>query len=192
MSMPANHIQPADRETLLKIARQALSAAVRGEKLMPLDDDLIPPKLKVPGASFVTLTKQGDLRGCIGSLEAKLPLAEDVRRHAVEAALEDFRFPPVQPEELDEISIEISCLTPPVQLEYGDADDLLKKIQPGVDGVIFQDGWHRATFLPQVWEKLPDPAEFFSHLCYKMGVSPNWWRIKKLDVQIYNVEEFHE
>ncbi len=108
------------------------------------------------------------------------------------AGLEDYRFPPVQPDELERIKIEISHLTQPVILDYTDSNDLLKKLHPGIDGVILRDGWNRATFLPQVWEKLPNPVEFLSHLCYKMGASPNLWRQKKLEIQVYRVEEFSE
>jgi AmmeMemoRadiSam system protein A len=115
-----------------------------------------------------------------------------VREHTVAAALEDFRFPNVQEAELAEIEIEVSRLTVPVPLDYRDADDLLARLRPGVDGVILRDGWRRATFLPQVWEKIPDRAEFLDNLCYKMGASPDTWRHKHLEVLVYQVEEFHE
>ena len=192
MTMPADQTSEVDREALIKLARQALHAAVCGEILPELDYTQLSDHLKEFGATFVTLTKNGELRGCIGILEANKPLADDVCQHAVAAALEDYRFPPVQPDELDQIKIEISRLTQPVDLNYVDSDDLLRKLRPGVHGVILRDGWNRATFLPQVWEKLPDPAEFLSHLCYKMGASPQLWRQKKLDVKVYTVEEFRE
>jgi AmmeMemoRadiSam system protein A len=134
----------------------------------------------------------GQLRGCIGALEPYQPLAEDVREHAVAAALEDPRFPPVSERELNGIEIEISRLTRPISLEYKDANDLLSKLRPGVDGVILRDAFRRATFLPQVWEKISDPAEFLDNLCYKMGASPDLWRRKHLDVLTYQVEEFRE
>ena len=98
----------------------------------------------------------------------------------------------MSPEELSQIEIEISRLTLPVPLEYSTPEDLLAKLRPGIDGVLLRDGVRRATFLPQVWEKIPDPAEFLDNLCYKMGVSPELWRKKHLDVSIYRVEEFHE
>ena len=192
MIMPAEQTSEADRATLLQLARQALSAAVRGEATPTINYALLSDNLKKSGASFVTLTIQDELRGCIGTLEANESFVDDVVRHAVAAGLEDYRFPPVQPDELDRIKIEISHLTQPVILSYLDSDDLIKKLRPGIDGVILRDGWHRATFLPQVWEKLPDPVEFLSHLCYKMGVSPNLWRQKKLEIQVYTVEEFSE
>src|ERR1700690_3845399 len=177
-----------DKQTLLQIARQSLEFGVRGEKLPPLDDAILTPCLRAAGASFVTLTVRGDLRGCIGALEPYQPLAMDVREHAIAAALEDPRFPPVQPKEVDQIEIEVSRLTVPQRLEYKDADDLIAKLHPNVDGVILRDGYHRATFLPQVWEKIPDKAEFLDELCYKMGAAPNTWRHKHLEVLIYQVE----
>ncbi len=125
-------------------------------------------------------------------MEAYQPLVEDVREHAAGAALQDYRFPPLEPGELDWLEIEISRLTSPQPLPYNTSDELVKKLRPGIDGVILRDGLHRATFLPQVWEKLPDPAVFLDHLCAKMGASSNLWRYKPLQVYIYQVEEFHE
>jgi AmmeMemoRadiSam system protein A len=182
-----------EQQTLLRLGRAAMERAVRGEKLAPLDEATLSPHLHEQGSSFVTLTIDGQLRGCIGGLEARQSLAEDVRQHAVAAALEDPRFPPVTQDELNGIQIEVSRLTRPHPLEYKDAEDLLSKLRPHVDGVILRDGmYHRGTFLPQVWEKIPDPAEFLNNLCYKMGLSKNLWRNKHLDVLIYQVEEFHE
>jgi len=185
-------LTPEEKQTLLHIARQSLELAVRGEKLSSPDEATLTPCLRESGASFVTLTVHGNLRGCIGALEPYQPLAMDVREHAIAAALEDPRFPPVQSKELDQIEIEVSRLTVPHRLEYKDADDLLAKLNPNVDGVILNDGWRRATFLPQVWEKIPDKAEFLAELCFKMGSAPDTWRNKHLEVLIYQVEEFHE
>lgn len=181
-----------EKQTLLRLARQALESGVRGGTRPPIDESCLTPTLCAEGASFVTLTVRGNLRGCIGALEPYQPLAEDVREHAVAAALEDYRFPTVQESELAEIKIEVSRLTAAVPLEYSDADDLLAKLHPGLDGVILRDGFRRATFLPQVWEKIPDPAGFLESLCCKMGTAPDAWRRKHLDVLIYQVEEFHE
>lgn len=190
--MSPETLTPAERDTLLKLARQALEAGVRGQALPPLDLHALTPTLSQPGATFVTLTRHGELRGCVGALEPYLPLAEDVREHAIAAALQDYRFPPVQPSELGEIKIEVSRLTLPQELEYTTPEDLLARLRPGVDGVTLIDGRQRATFLPQVWDKLPDAEMFLAHLCQKMGASANLWRHKKLRVQIYQVEEFHE
>lgn len=181
-----------ERKLLLELARQAIYSAVHNKTLPAIDTAALAPTLRAPGACFVTLTRQGELRGCIGALEATLPLFEDVRQHAMAAALQDFRFPPVQPEELFEISIEISRLSEPHDLEYESGHDLVEKIRPGIDGVTLREGVKRATFLPQVWEKLPDPEVFLSHLCQKMGSPPDYWRSGNLQVQVYQVEEFHE
>jgi len=115
-----------------------------------------------------------------------------VREHAIAAALQDYRFPPVQPEELGSIEIEVSRLTRPQPLPYDGPADLIAKLRPGVDGVILQDGFRRATFLPQVWEKIPAPEQFLSELCLKMGAPADLWRRKPLEVSTYQVEEFHE
>ena len=152
----------------------------------------MPLHLREAGASFVTLTAHGQLRGCIGVLEPYQSLAQDVREHAVAAALEDPRFPAVTQDELNRIQIEVSRLTRPIPLEYKDSEDLLQKLHPHVHGVILKDGFRRSTFLPQVWEKIPDPAEFLNNLCSKMGASSDLWRRKHLDVLVYQVEEFRE
>ena len=185
-------LTPQERSLLLKLAREALEEGVCGQPMHPLDLSSLPPRLREPGATFVTLTRRGELRGCIGALEPYLPLAEDVREHALAAALEDYRFPPVGSDEVPEINIEISHLTTPQTLPYDGAQDLLVKLRPGIDGVVVRDGMYRATFLPQVWEKVPDPADFLSHLCAKMGAPHDLWRFKKLQVLIYQVEEFQE
>lgn len=177
---------------LLGLARRTLEAGVNGQPRLKPDLAALGGHLAEPGASFVTLTIGGELRGCIGALEPYQPLAEDVCEHALAAALEDPRFPPVQPSELPRINIEVSRLTQPVPLEYHNPEELLGRLRPQVDGVILRDGFRRATFLPQVWEKIPDPADFLDNLCYKMGADPQLWRRKRLEALIYQVEDFHE
>jgi AmmeMemoRadiSam system protein A len=181
-----------ERKTLLKIARKALVEGVTHHTLIDLDLQALPERLQEPGTSFVTLTIHGELRGCIGALEAHQPLAQDVAEHAVAAALEDFRFPPVDCDELPEIEIEISRLTPSNKLDYEIPADLCERLRPGVDGVILRYAGRRATFLPQVWEKIPDPEQFLSYLCQKMGAHPDLWRHTRLEVFTYQVEEFKE
>jgi AmmeMemoRadiSam system protein A len=148
--------------------------------------------LREPGASFVTLTENGDLRGCIGALEPYQPLVQDVCEHAAAAAMEDYRFPPVRPDEVSLLEIEISRLTPPERLEYTDPLELPTHLRPHIDGVVLRDGFRRSTFLPQVWEKIPDPVTFLAHLCQKMGAPATFWRHKLLEVYTYQVEEFKE
>jgi AmmeMemoRadiSam system protein A len=188
-----SQLTDGERKILLRLAREAMEHGVRGKKLSPLDKDSLPPVLLEQGASFVTLTINNDLRGCIGALDAYQPLAEDVREHAVAAALEDPRFRPVDESELSRIRLEVSRLTAPQLLEYSSSEDLLAKLRPYVDGVILKmDEKRRATFLPQVWEKISSPADFLDQLCAKLGVKSNLWRETKLDVYVYQVEEFHE
>jgi AmmeMemoRadiSam system protein A len=181
-----------EKQTLLRLAREALECGVRGQSLPALGPTQLTPLLRAEGAAFVTLTVRGQLRGCIGALQPYQPLAEDVREHAIAAGLQDYRFPPVRPEELPRIRIEVSRLTLPQPLAYIDAENLLAKLRPGIDGVILRDGSRRATFLPQVWEQIPDKEEFLGHLCAKMGAVSNLWRQKHLEAQVYQVEEFHE
>lgn len=185
-------LNQSEQSLLLTIAREALDHAVRGEPLPTIPLESLPAPLLEQGASFVTLTSAGKLRGCIGTLEAYQPLAVDVQTHAVAAALQDYRFPRVQPAELSNIVVEISVLTPRQRLTYRDPAELLAKLKPGIDGVVISDGSRTATFLPQVWQQLPDPADFLSHLCQKMGASADLWRKSVLEVSLYQVQEFQE
>jgi AmmeMemoRadiSam system protein A len=187
-----DQLTDGEKQTLLRLAREALECSVRGQELPPLQPDSLTPRLREQGASFVTLTIDGELRGCIGALEAYQPLVEDVREHAIAAALDDPRFHPVVAAELNTIKLEVSRLTAPHPLEYSSSADLLARLRPHVDGVILKSDYRRATFLPQVWEKIPNPEEFLDHLCAKMGAKPNLWRNTKLQVYVYQVEEFHE
>jgi len=192
-TMQSEALTPAERQLLLQLARQSIEQAVTGNDCSPPDLNLLPPALCEPGVCFVTLTLPGnELRGCIGGLEATLPLAIDVWEHAAAAALDDYRFMPVRPEELSLLHIEISRLTRPIPLAYEQPEELPNLLNPNLDGVVLRDGHRRATFLPQVWEKIPDPCVFLSHLCQKMGVSSDVWKQRKLQVEIYHVEEFHE
>jgi uncharacterized protein len=181
-----------ERKYLLELARATIEKVTNGETWPDIHLADISQNLREKGAAFVTLTESGELRGCIGALEPYQPLAEDVREHAAAAALEDFRFPPVNAQEVPNLKIEISRLTMPVALNYDEPEKLAVLLTPGVDGVILRDGFRRATFLPQVWESLKEPEEFLAHLCQKMGASSNLWRQKMLQVSIYHVEEFHE
>jgi AmmeMemoRadiSam system protein A len=133
------------------------------------------PWLDETGASFVTLTHQDKLRGCIGTLEAHRALGEDVKANAVAAAFRDPRFEPLTRIELDAITVEISVLSPLETVAFRDENDALAQLRPAVDGVIFEYGHHRSTFLPQVWEDFNDPREFLGHLKYKAGLPPDFW-----------------
>jgi uncharacterized protein len=181
-----------EKKLLLKLARQAIEKAAGCTPSESVDLPEQSTTLSSPGSSFVTLTCRGELRGCIGSLEATRPLAEDVCVHAVAAGFEDYRFPPINREELPDIKIEISRLTPMRQLEYQNPDELLSKLRPHVDGVVIYDGRRRATFLPQVWEKIPSPEIFLNYLCMKLGSAPDAWRCRPYQVWVYQVEKFYE
>ena len=190
--MNSEPLSKADRDCLLQLARQVIEQRAAGKKFPRLNPQDFSPRLREQGAVFVTITKNGELRGCVGALEAYQPLYEDVCEHAEAAAFHDFRFPALREHELPAIQIEISYLTPPKPLDYTDAEDLRSRLRPGIDGVLIRDSYRRATFLPQVWEKLPDPEEFLDHLCLKMGATENTWRRKHLEVFTYQVESFEE
>jgi len=185
-------ITPAEGKLLLKTARQAIERALQGEMTPEINLEKVSPTLREPGACFVTLTHAGQLRGCVGSIEAARPLIMDVQDRALGAAFSDPRFPPLTLQELDDLLIEVSALTQPEPLHYDTPEDLVNKLRVGVDGVILKGTFRRATFLPQVWEKLPAPELFLSRLCQKMGLAPDAWRSTKLDVDIYQVEKFIE
>lgn len=191
-SQPIPMLTQQDKVCLLDLARSSIELAVNRQPLPEINLNGLSDILRTDGAAFVTLTKDKLLRGCIGALEAYQPLVMDVREHAIAAAMDDYRFTPVSTEELPYLSIEISRLTQPKDLEYHDAGNLIDLLRPGIDGVILADGFRRATFLPQVWEQLPNPEDFLSHLCHKMGASPDAWRKKHLTVSIYQVEVFHD
>jgi uncharacterized protein len=178
------------RRLLLKIARQSILAQLNQESESRLDLASLPPEVQAPGACFITLTRGGELRGCIGSLEARQPLAVDVQEHAGDAAFHDFRFPPLTKSELADLHIEVSVLGAPAVLNYGNSEELPGLLKPGEDGVILARGMRRATFLPQVWEKVPDPVSFLDMLCEKMGFEYDLWRREKLNVYTYTVESF--
>jgi AmmeMemoRadiSam system protein A len=182
----SERLSSEEQRMLLEIAREAVAQAVRGARAPSLDLSQFPPRLREKGASFVTLLGlEGELRGCIGTVEAHSPLAQDVQRNAVSSALRDPRFFPVSVDELDDLQIELSILTPPQRLEYDGPDDLLAKVRPGIDGVIIEKDWRRATLLPSVWEKIPDPVQFLSTLCLKAGLSQNEWRMPGVTVHVY-------
>lgn len=190
--MNENRLSLAERQALLRLARRSIECAAAGQPLPEIPPEARTPALSAPGAAFVTLTIDGQLRGCIGSLEAVQPLAEDVREHAADAAVNDYRFAPVRPAEVPRLHIEISRLTAPQPLEYASPEELPGKLRPGIDGVVLRDGSRRATFLPQVWQSLPAPVTFLNQLCQKMGAPAGLWRQKMLSVQVYQVEEFEE
>ena len=177
---------------LLQIARDAIFSKIRrslgeGGQAMQLDE--LPSELQEERATFVTLTLGGNLRGCIGMLEACRPLAEDVVANACAAAFEDPRFNPLSKEEFENLEIHISVLSPPEEMQFSSEEDLLAQIRPGVDGLILQEGGRRGTFLPSVWEELPRAELFLMHLKMKAGLSNTYWS-DTLRVFRYTAEYF--
>lgn len=185
-------LSPDDRSTLMKIAREAIEAAASDRPRPALDLESLSPALRESRATFVTLNIDDDLRGCIGGLYANMPLAFDVQEHAIGAALYDPRFPPVSADEVHKVHIEISVLTPPETITFHSPNELLSLLRPNVDGVILTSGWRRATFLPQVWEKVSDPVRFLEMLSEKMGAPSEQWCMPDTEVMRYQVEVFAE
>lgn len=174
-------------ETLLKVARDAIARHL-GE---PGTAHHMQPWMREPGASFVTLTQQGNLRGCIGSLEAHRPLIEDVRANAIAAAMHDPRFPPLGAQELSQTRIEISLLSASEPIMFRDEQHALSLLRPGVDGIVLEYGYSRGTFLPQVWDSLPRPMDFLAHLKRKAGLPASFWH-EDIRLSRYTVTKWKE
>jgi AmmeMemoRadiSam system protein A len=180
-----------ERSTLLRLGRQAVTLAAHDRPLPEVEVEPTSHALQSPGVAFVTLTHSGALRGCIGGLEARQPLAADVWEHAYAAAREDPRFGPVRPDELASLHIEVSRLGDPAALDVP-PERRADAVRPGVDGVILRRGFRRATFLPQVWEKVPDPIQFLEMLCEKARLPCAAWRQRDVEMLVYQVEKFEE
>ncbi|GAA2182333.1 hypothetical protein GCM10009785_21070 [Brooklawnia cerclae] len=148
--------------------------------------------LDEPGASFVTLTIGDRLRGCIGTILAHRPLGDDVVANARHAAFDDSRFAPLRADEFGAVTLEVSVLTAPDPVRFTSRDDLLARLRPGTDGLIVRAVGRRATFLPQVWEKLPDPGRFVEQLLRKAGLPESWWEPDELVVERYGVRAWSE
>lgn len=197
--MTQRHNLPADAgEQLLGIARGAIEVRLSGTPTaqIPLADiarrAARPDWLMSPGASFVTLVQDERLRGCIGTLVPHRSLYEDVAHNAVAAALHDPRFPPLSSVDLGQTVIEVSVLSDRVPLSHSSEQSVLEALRPGTDGVVLEAGpLNRATFLPQVWEELPDPRDFLEHLKLKAGLASDWWS-DEARVEVYTVEAWIE
>lgn len=149
------------------------------------------PALAESGASFVTLTREGRLRGCIGTLKAERSLRDDVDENAIGAAFRDPRFAPLSRGEFTDLQIEVSVLSEPESMSFRDEADALSQLRPGVDGVILSCGSRRATFLPQVWESLPDPCDFITQLKRKAGLRDDFWS-PEVALARYQVHKYKE
>jgi AmmeMemoRadiSam system protein A len=179
----------AQKSELTALARASIEYGLRSGKPLPVQSDDYPESMRNPGAAFVTLKRDGELRGCIGSITAARPLVEDVAHNAFAAAFQDPRFPPLQDVEFPDLEIHISVLTPARPMEFTSETDLLRQLRPGVDGLILGDGYRRGTFLPSVWESLPDPRDFLANLKLKAGLPRDYWS-DSIEVQRYETEEW--
>lgn len=188
----ADKLTEEEGSCLLSVARQTIQQKLFNSEKQGLNESQVSPKFSERRGTFVTLTIDGGLRGCIGHIIPQETLLEGIRVNAINAAFRDPRFRPLSTKEWDRVKIEISILTEPKPLPYSDSEDLLEKIRPGVDGVIIKKGFHQATFLPQVWEQLPDKKEFLTHLCLKAGLEMDSWKREKLEVSTYQVQAFEE
>ena len=179
-------------EYLLNMARQTIERELFARKKPGKSDADMPVIFLERRGTFVTLTINGNLRGCIGHIIPQESLIRGIEINAINAAFQDPRFRPLTREEWEEVRIEISILTDPKRLVYSDSNDLLKRLRPGIDGVIIKKGLHQSTFLPQVWEQLPEKEEFLTHLCLKAGLEADAWREGDLEVLIYQAQAFEE
>jgi len=177
---------------LLEVARKTIKNRLFSLKEPQIDLKDLAEIFQKKLGNFVTINIEGNLRGCIGHIIPRLPLIKGIKGNAINAAFKDPRFPPLTRGEFERIEIEISILTPPKELPYTDAEDLLQKLRPGTDGVILKKGFYEATFLPQVWEQLPKKEDFLSHLCSKAGLPAGSWKTEKLHVSTYQVQAFEE
>lgn len=191
--MPFTELPRSAQAELIDIARESIELALRNNARGPLSRPVTHRQLQEPGASFVTLRERASqsLRGCCGSLEARLPLAEDTWRNARASAFGDPRFPALTRAEWPDIELHISVLSPPEPFEVASEAELLATLRPCIDGLVLEFGAHRATFLPSVWEQLPAPNEFLKHLRLKAGLSPNFFS-PQIQWSRYVVQEFGE
>ena len=190
------HLNVEQGHWLVELARQTLAEQF-AKKIPQKDREALETALsdacyQVRCGTFVTLTLNKQLRGCIGSLTSDEPIRTGVRRNAINAAFHDPRFAPLSAADFEKVKIEVSILSEPQRLNYRDSDDLVKKLRPGVDGVILRKDSASATFLPQVWEQLPETHDFLSHLCMKAGLAVDAWQNTRLDVSTYQVQHFAE
>lgn len=187
LDAPNQNVPANPGATLLPIARAAISSTL-GQPLQAAEDAVW---LQSLGASFVTLTQQGQLRGCIGTLQAHAALVADVKANAVAAALRDTRFEPLSLAELADTDIEVSWLSPMQTLHFDTETEALAQLRPGIDGVVLEFERYRSTFLPQVWTQLPTPEEFITHLKRKAGLPPKFWA-KGIQLKRYTVRKWKE
>ncbi|MCK4843049.1 MAG: AmmeMemoRadiSam system protein A [Methylococcales bacterium] len=182
-------LSDSNRKILKNLAKASIEHGLKYARPVQIDLATMADELTVQRATFVTLEKQGQLRGCIGMLEARRPLAEDIAENSYAAAFSDSRFPPLSESELDDLSIHLSILSPAEIIPCQSEEELMQQLRPDIDGLILDDGLHRATFLPSVWESLPKPIDFIHHLKMKAGLPENYWS-QELQAYRYTTESF--
>lgn len=180
-----------DKQTLLSLARDSIEHGLDTGHALKIKLADYSSTLQANGAAFVTLHINRKLRGCIGSLQAYRPLAEDVAEHAFDAAFKDPRFRPLSIAEFIALHIHIEVLNPAEALTFDSEEDLLRQLRPGVDGLILSENVHKGTFLPTVWESLPTPRSFLNHLKQKAGMPEHYWS-ENIRVERYTTEGFSE
>lgn len=168
-------LNKGQRQQLLALAKASIQNGLQTGKPLKIDLADYPTELQEHRATFVTLHTNHELRGCIGMLEAIRPLAEDIAENAFSAAFKDSRFPPLTAQEFKSLQIHLSILTPAEPMSFTSEQDLIDQLQPGIDGLVLQEGYRRGTFLPSVWESLPKPGQFLRHLKQKAGLPSDYW-----------------
>ena len=189
MSSTDATLDNASRQHLLQVARDSIAFGLQHGRPLPVAPNDFPEALQVPRATFVTLHEDGELRGCIGTLEVHQALVKDVADNAFSAAFRDQRFMPLRSEEFPRLDIHISVLSPAEPMTFRDEADLLAQLRPGIDGLILTASGHRGTFLPSVWDSLPRPEAFLRHLKGKAGLPAGYWS-PDLRIQRYTTEAF--
>jgi len=190
-SETGNQLTPQQQQRLLQVARESIQYSLRHRQALTVDLNACDQQLQQQGASFVTLNKKGALRGCIGTLQSYQSLVSDVAEHARAAAFSDPRFPPLGLDEFADIVISVSVLGKPSAISFSDEEDLISQLRPSQDGLIFEEGGNRGTFLPSVWESLPEPRQFLQQLKRKAGLATDYWS-DSLKISRYTTQSFSE
>jgi uncharacterized protein len=184
MSLNKDH-----KQKLVELAQASIQSGLKTGRPLKINLTEFPPEFRQQRATFVTLNINHRLRGCIGMLQAIRPLAEDIAENAFSAAFKDTRFPLLTPQEFNDLKIHLSILTPAEPFSFASEQDLISQLQPGIDGLIFQEGSQRGTFLPSVWESLPKPDQFLKQLKLKAGLPADYWS-NTISVSRYRTDSF--
>jgi len=184
VNMEAQHQKQA-----IDTAKSAIQLGLTSHSQLKIDPDTFAPLFREKRASFVTLKIKNELRGCIGTLSAYQALILDIANNAYSAAFKDPRFSPVSQNEFEHLQYHISILTTPKPIIFTSEEDLLRQLRPNIDGVILSSGMNRGTFLPSVWEQLPNKVDFLNHLIQKAGLDPQYWN-NDIRIERYEVDEF--